>query len=170
MSERQRRSFTRDFKLAAVKKHVEQGLSAKDVASDLDLDINLIYNWKRAFQADGTLEKHLGSSTSVEAELKRLREENRQLRMERDLLKKATVFFAREKKSDTGSSWSTRHSGPSRFSAACWKSRGPATTNGGTANPAKRLANRPKSCRKSSEFTNCRDMTITAARECIDCC
>jgi len=98
MSERQRRSFTRDFKLAAVKKHVEQGLSAKEVASDLEIDINLIYNWKRAFQADGTLENQLGSSTSVEAELKRLREENRQLRMEREILKKATVFFAREKK------------------------------------------------------------------------
>jgi len=98
MSERQRRSFTRDFKLAAVKKHVEQGLSAREVAADLEISENLIYNWKKAFQADGTLEKHLGSSTSVEAELKRLREENRQLRMERDLLKKATVFFAREKK------------------------------------------------------------------------
>lgn len=98
MSERQRRRYTRDFKLAAVKKHVEQGLSAKEVASDLDIDINLIYNWKRAFQADGTFEKQLASNTSVDAELKRLREENRQLRIERDLLKKATAFFAREKK------------------------------------------------------------------------
>jgi len=98
MSERQRRIYTRDFKLAAVRKHVEQGLSVREVASDLDIDINLIYNWKRAFQADGTLEAHLESSTSVEAELKRLREENRQLRMEREILKKATVFFAREKK------------------------------------------------------------------------
>ena len=42
--------------------------------------------------------EQLSSSTSVEAELKRLREENRQLRMEREILKKATVFFAREKK------------------------------------------------------------------------
>ena len=98
MSGRKRRSYTRDFKLAAVKKHVEQGLSAKEVASDLEIDVNLIYNWKQAFQADGTLEKQLESSTSVEAELKRLREENRQLRMEREILKKATVFFAREKK------------------------------------------------------------------------
>lgn len=98
MSERQRRSYTRDFKLAAVKKHVEQGLSAREVAADLEISENLIYNWKKAFQADGTLEKQLGSSTSVEAELKRLREENRQLRMEREILKKATVFFAREKK------------------------------------------------------------------------
>ena len=98
MSERQRRSFTRDFKLAAVKKHVEQGLSAREVAADLEISENLIYNWKKAFQADGTLEKQLSSSSSVEAELKRLREENRQLRMEREVLKKATVFFAREKK------------------------------------------------------------------------
>ena len=86
MSERQRRSFTRDFKLAAVKKHVEQGLSAREVAADLEISENLIYNWKKAFQTDGTLEKQLGSNTSVEAELKRLREENRQLRMEREIL------------------------------------------------------------------------------------
>ena len=86
MSERQRRSYTRDFKLAAVKKHVEQGLSAREVAADLEISENLIYNWKKAFQADGTLEKQLSSSTSVEAELKRLREENRQLRMEREVL------------------------------------------------------------------------------------
>lgn len=98
MNKRTKRSFTREFKLAAVKKHVEQGLSAREVAADLDINDNLIYKWKETFQADGTLEKQLESSSSVEAELKRLREENRQLRIEREILKKATVFFAREKK------------------------------------------------------------------------
>ena len=50
------------------------------------------------FEADGTLETESNGKESAEAELKRLREENRQLKMERDILKKATAFFAKESK------------------------------------------------------------------------
>ena len=56
----------------------------------------LIHNWRKAFEADGTLQAEVTQSPSVEAELKRLREENRQLKMERDILKKATAFFVKE--------------------------------------------------------------------------
>ena len=93
---RKRRSFSRDFKLAAVKKVVEQGLSCREVARDLQVSDNLIRNWRRDFEADGTLQAESGENPSVEAELKRLREQNRQLKMERDILKKATAFFAKE--------------------------------------------------------------------------
>ena len=98
MSKRPKRTFSREFKLAAVKKHIENGLSAREVAEELEIDDNLIYNGKKIFQNDGSLEKQLESSSSVNAELKRLRDEVRQLRIERDILKKATVFFAREQK------------------------------------------------------------------------
>lgn len=91
-----RRKFTREFKLAAVNKVVVQGLSVAEVARDLGVSDNLIHNWKRAFEEDGTLKAKDEGSSSVEAELKRLREENRQLKMERDILKKATAFFAKE--------------------------------------------------------------------------
>ena len=91
-----RRTFSRDFKLAAVKKVVEQGLSCRQVARDLEISDNLIRNWRKAFEADGTLQAEINDSPSVDAELKRLREENRQLKMERDILKKATAFFAKE--------------------------------------------------------------------------
>ncbi len=91
-----RRTFSREFKLAAVKKVVEQGLSCGEVARDLNVRDNLIRNWRKAFEADGTLQAEVNQSPSVEAELKRLREENRQLKMERDILKKATAFFAKE--------------------------------------------------------------------------
>lgn len=57
---------------------------------------NLIHKWRKAFEADGTLEAEVVQNPSVEAELKRLREENRQLKMERDIIKKATAFFANE--------------------------------------------------------------------------
>jgi len=93
---RKRRTFSREFKLAAVKKVVEQGLSCREVARDLDVRDNLIRNWRKAFEADGTLQAEAGDNPSVDAELKRLREECRQLKMERDILKKATAFFAKE--------------------------------------------------------------------------
>ena len=93
---RQRRIFSREYKLAAVKKVVELGLSYSAVARDLGIRDNLIHNWKKAFEADGTLKALVEDSPKVEAELKRLREENRQLKMERDILKKATAFFAKE--------------------------------------------------------------------------
>ena len=93
---RGRRTFSREYKLAAVKKVIEQGLSYREVARDLGIGDSLIHNWKNAFEADGTLQAEVNQSPSVESELKRLREENRQLKMERDILKKATAFFAKE--------------------------------------------------------------------------
>lgn len=92
-----RRTFTKEFKLAAVKKVIEQGLSYSEVARQLDIRDTYIHNWKRAFESDGTLQAEVQQDTSVEAELKRLRQENRQLKVERDILKKATAFFAKEK-------------------------------------------------------------------------
>jgi transposase-like protein len=91
-----RRNFSREYKLAAVKKVIEQGLSYAAVARDLGVGANLIRNWKKTFEADGTFDTEVANSSSVEAELKRLREQNRQLMMERDILKKATAFFAKE--------------------------------------------------------------------------
>lgn len=93
---RSRRTFARDYKLAAVKKVIEQGLSYTEVARDSGIRDTLIHNWRKAFEADGTLQAEVNQSPSVEAELKRLREENRQLKMERDIFKKATAFFAKE--------------------------------------------------------------------------
>ena len=91
-----RRKFSREFKLVAVKKVMEQGLSYTVVGRDLGVGDNLIRNWKKSFEEDGTLATDVAGNQSVEAELKRLREENRQLKMERDILKKATAFFAKE--------------------------------------------------------------------------
>jgi transposase len=91
-----RRTFSREFKLAAVNKVIVQGLSYMQVARDLGIGDTLIHNWRKAFEADGTLAAQTTEGSSVDQELKRLREENRQLKMERDILKKATAFFAKE--------------------------------------------------------------------------
>lgn len=91
-----RRVFSREYKLAAVKKVVERGLSYCQVARDLGIGDNLIHNWRKAFEADGTLSANAQDSPTADAELKRLREEIRQLKLEREILKKATAFFAKE--------------------------------------------------------------------------
>ena len=89
---KQKRTFSREYKLAAVKKIVEQGQSYSDVAKDLGIGDNLLRNWQKKFEAEGVLSP--AAASSVEEELKRLREENRRLKMEREILKKATAFFA----------------------------------------------------------------------------
>jgi transposase len=91
-----RRIFTREFKLAAVNKVVKLGLSCAEVARDLGVKDSLIYNWRKAFQADGTLEVKKADELSVDSELQRLRAEVRQLKIDREILKKATAFFAKE--------------------------------------------------------------------------
>ena len=93
---KEHRSFSREYKLAAVKKVVELGLTYAHVARDLGIRDTMLHNWQKALEADGTLQKAIEESPSIDAELKRLREENRQLKMERDILKKATAFFAKE--------------------------------------------------------------------------
>ena len=52
---RTRRTFSREYKLAAVKKVISQGLSYREVARDLGIQDTLIHNWRKAFEADGTL-------------------------------------------------------------------------------------------------------------------
>ena len=93
MSKRERRRHSDEFKREAVKLVTEQGLSVAQAARDLDVNENLLRTWKRKFSDDS--EESL--SESEQMELARLREENRRLRMERDILKKATAFFANEK-------------------------------------------------------------------------
>lgn len=92
----ERRKFTREFKLAAVTKITKLGMSCAEVARDLKIKVSLIYNWRKAFEADGTLDAKKTDDLSLDSELQRLRAENRQLKIERDILKKATAFFAKE--------------------------------------------------------------------------
>lgn len=92
---KERKTFSQKFRLAAVKKVVEQGLSPTEVAKELGIRRELIYNWKAKFEQQGLLNPPEGETP--EEENARLRERVRQLEMERDILKKATAFFANEK-------------------------------------------------------------------------
>jgi len=92
---RKRRNFTDEFKAGAVRLVLDEGKSISQVARDLDLVQSVVGNWVKQAQADRTSGK-TGLTTAEREELARLRKENRSLRMERDLLKKAAAFFAKE--------------------------------------------------------------------------
>lgn len=85
--------FTEEFKIEAIKLVKEQGLSTAQVASDLGVGKSTLDKWVRYNKApNGSAET---ISESEKEELKRLRKENHTLRMERDILKKATAFFSK---------------------------------------------------------------------------
>lgn len=92
---RKRRSFTREFKIAAVKMVTEKGHRISAVARDLDIGENLLRRWKRQFTEDPqeAFPGH-GKMKDTEEELRRLKRENARLREERDILKKTVGYFA----------------------------------------------------------------------------
>jgi transposase len=94
--QRQRRSLTDEFKAGAVRLVIEEGKSVGQAARELDLTESALRSWVERARADrGT--GRPGVLTTVEREeLGRLRKENRTLRMERDILKRAAAFFAKE--------------------------------------------------------------------------
>jgi transposase len=94
---RARRSFTDEFKAGAVRLVLDEGKKVADVARDLDLAPSVVGNWVKQARADRTHGK-TGLTTAEREELARLRRENRELKMERDILKKAAAFFAKESK------------------------------------------------------------------------
>ncbi len=93
---RPRRIFTDEFKAGAVRLVLDEGKEVADVARDLDLAPSVLGNWVKHARADRTNGK-TGVTTAKREELARLRRENRELRMERDILKKCTALFAKEK-------------------------------------------------------------------------
>ena len=91
---RVRRQFSEEFRIGAVRLVLDQGKTVGAVARELDLTPSALASWVRQARADRSQGK-TGLTTEERAELARLRKENRELRMERDILKKAAAFFAR---------------------------------------------------------------------------
>jgi transposase len=92
-----RRTYTHEFKLAAVKLITEQDYSVAEAARRLGISANLLHLWKKTLQASGEQAfPGRGSLPPLEEENRRLRAENKRLQRERDILKKATAFFAAE--------------------------------------------------------------------------
>jgi len=96
----QRKSYSREFKVSAVKMILEEGMSIAQVSRDLGVNENSLYNWKKKYFEDSSQSFPGKGKQSPEAEkIRELEKENRELRMERDILKKATAFFAKENQS-----------------------------------------------------------------------
>jgi len=91
---RARRRFTSEFKAGAVRLVLDEGKTIGSVARELDLVPSALGSWVARAQADRSRGK-TGLTSEERAELTQLRKENRELRMERDILKKATAFFAK---------------------------------------------------------------------------
>ena len=91
---RSRRSFTDEFKRDAVALVIDEGRAVVDVARRLGVGEGTLGNWVRQVRVDRG--ERAGVTTSERTELAELRRENARLRMERDLLKRATAFWVKE--------------------------------------------------------------------------
>jgi transposase len=93
----ERRRFTREFKLEAVKLVKERGVAVKQAARDLNVHENVLRKWVKDFTADP---QHSfpgqGQMKPEQAEIERLKREVIKLKAERDILKKAAAYFAKE--------------------------------------------------------------------------
>ena len=91
---RPRRSFSKEFKAEVVQLVRSSGKTIAAIAREMDLGETAVREWVR--QADVDAGRREGLTTAEREELAALRKENRVLREERDILKRATAFFARE--------------------------------------------------------------------------
>ena len=92
-----RKQYTKEFKLDAVRLVTEQGYTRAEAARNLGLNANMLGRWVQEMQADeDEAFRGNGKLSAEQQELRRLREENRRLRLEREILKKAAAFFAKE--------------------------------------------------------------------------
>jgi len=90
-----RRTYTREFKLQALRMLTDQGLSVAEVARRLGVGENCLRNWRQAARDQGEAAfPGQGNLSPAEEQLHRLRAEVQRLRAERDLLKKAAAYFA----------------------------------------------------------------------------
>lgn len=90
-----RRKYSSQFKQGAVEQARQPGVSCAQVARELDIGANLLTRWKREAQAQG---KHAFGGTGLprDEEVARLKRELYRIKKERDFLKEAATFFARE--------------------------------------------------------------------------
>jgi transposase len=90
-----RRGFTKEFKVEAVRLVTEQGYKISEAARNLGIDSSVLRRWKEQIEKEGMQAfPGKGFMTAEKEELHRLRKEVKRLEMERDILKKATAFFA----------------------------------------------------------------------------
>ena len=112
MTRKDRKRYSREFKLEAVRMANESGKPVAEVARELDISVHHLYRWRDEASKQGKEVFPGHGKTASQDELSILRRENTRLREERDILKKSLIFFARDTEKDSGSSANTpRNSG-----------------------------------------------------------
>lgn len=92
-----KRTFTREFKVEAVKLVRERGTSVAQASRDLGIHLNVLRKWLKDYDQDPQQAfPGQGQMKPEQAEIERLKKEVARLKMERDILKKAAAFFAKE--------------------------------------------------------------------------
>ena len=96
---KQRKKFDTSLKLEVVRMIKEQGLSVQHVSQSMDIGQTAIRRWLTQYQVEQNGQSGIGNPLTTEQQrIRHLEVENRQLRMDVDILKKASAFFARELK------------------------------------------------------------------------
>jgi len=95
-----RKQYTKEFKLDAISLVLDQGLTIAEAARSLEIRANMLGRWIKENEADnnGQAFRGNGKLTPDQGEIRRLKIENKQLKLERQILKEAAVFFAKETK------------------------------------------------------------------------
>ena len=95
MMAEKRHQYSEEFKREAIRLVTEQGYSVSETARNLGINAHMLGRWKREFDTKGSAAfPGNGRMAPAQEELQRLRDENKRLRIERDILKKALGFFA----------------------------------------------------------------------------
>lgn len=91
--------YSKEFKLDSISLVLEQGYTQTDAAKSLGIDRKLLHDWIKAHKSDTEKSyRGQGKLSEEQLEIRRLREEVKRLTMEKEILKKATAFFAKEMK------------------------------------------------------------------------
>ena len=98
MTRKPNRTYSKGFKLVAVSLVIEQGYHRVDAAKSLGIDARLISRWIQEYEKneEGDACRGQGKLTAEQEAIGPLKEENRRLKMEKDILKKTTAFFVKE--------------------------------------------------------------------------
>ena len=94
-----RKKYTKEFKLDAISLVTEQSYNRSEAARSLEINANMLGRWiKEQESGDGHAFRGNGKLTADQEEIRKLKTRVNRLEMEKDILKKATVFFAAETK------------------------------------------------------------------------
>ncbi len=93
-----RRKYTREFKVEAVRLANEPGVTLKQIGEELGVNPHLLGKWRKQMQKDGEIHAFPGQGKPRDEEMAALKRELTRVRKERDFLKEAAAFFAKEQK------------------------------------------------------------------------